>query len=194
MNKFFWVVLSCLIAFAVHIAYVLFVPALQLQTRIANLAPDDGKGQWRIISDAERFNLLPGFSGSGIAAACPLNVSSGAMDLQLKVPNDYWVLAVYSQSGKQVYALNDKQAGAEEFAIVVSQTKSIIDQIFSSVDQADTVSSIANAAWNVSLPERRGIAVLWIPVGSDGIRKTYAELIEKSTCKRTTEKPKSASG
>jgi uncharacterized membrane protein len=184
MSKVFWFVLSSLIALAVHISYVLFVPAMQFQSRINDLVPNDGKSQWRVIADSERYNLLPGFSGSGLAAACPLDVSKGTMELELNVPKDYWVLSIYSQSGKQVYALNDKQAGAETFSIVVSRTKSIVDQVFNAAEPEDKVASITNAAWNVSLPDRRGVAVLWIPTGSDGMRSAHTKLVEKSVCKR----------
>ncbi len=186
MGKLFWFVLAGLIAVAVHIAYVLFVPAMQHQSYIASLTGNESKPSvWRIISDTERFNMLPGYSGSGIAAACPIDLKLGKMELSLSVPKNYWVLSIYSQSGKQVYSLNDKQAGAEAFSVIVSRAKSLKEQIFGTGDPDEAAGVITNAAWNVELPDQRGLAVLWIPSSSDALQPALARLISKSACKQT---------
>ena len=88
---------------------------------------------------------------------------------------------IYSQSGKQVYALDDVQAGSNAFTIELSRSKSFIDQILATGDSEDA-SQIENLGWRVETSERRGLAIVWIPLSDQLMRKPFEEIIKDSRC------------
>jgi uncharacterized membrane protein len=180
MGRLFWIFFGLLAGAAAHISYVLFVPGL-LFGRTTDQLTANGPGMQILAPDRQR-NALPGFSGDSVAALCRLDLSKGKTALSLKVPPSYWTLAIYTQSGKQVYALNDKQAGVEQLDIVVSRTKSVIDQVNAVGDQGEVLDDIANAAWTVDMPDTKGIALLWAPLSDPHGRSAMEALVKQGTC------------
>jgi uncharacterized membrane protein len=184
MAKFFWLLFAGLVAAAVHISYVLFVPGAALHNELAALSTPAEKSKWHIATDSEKSSLLPGFAGSGVAAICAFDLGQGPYELGMNVPKSYWSLAIYAETGKQVYSLNDKQAGAETFQIEVRKAKSMLDQLASVGEAENTVDVISNIAWTVEMADRRGVAVLWLPAADQFEQGTLVAQVQSSSCIR----------
>jgi uncharacterized membrane protein len=178
LRKLFWIFLAVLLGIGIHIVYVLFVPAVVFDRAVAALSGGQGNNTLVVLPATISANAVPGFAGDGVIALCRLDLSKGKVGLTLKVPGSYWSLAIYSQSGRQVYALNDKQAGADSFEIVIARAKSLVEQVTNVGENDDVNDDIANAAWTVEINEPKGLALLWAPL-SDPLQRPAMEAIMK---------------
>lgn len=182
MRKLFWMLLGLLAGAALHIVYVLYFPSFVLNRQISSLVGGNGNNQMVLLSADRPQQVLPGFVGESVIALCRVDLSKGKVALSLTVPDGYWSLAIYSQSGRQVYALNDKQAGADTFTIVMEQARSLIEQVTSAGDNEDVVDTIAKAAWSVEINEPRGVVVLWSPLVNPLLRPQLEAVMKNSSC------------
>ncbi len=91
-----------------------------------------------------------------------IDLSKGPVTITMRPPKTYWSLAVFSQTGRQLYALNERQADAEEIAIDFKRAPSLIEQVTGGGDD-DGGSLIENAAWTVQLNDVQAYAVMWVP-------------------------------
>lgn len=182
MGKLFWVFLAGLGGIGVHILYVLLVPSAVFQRDVLAMAKDGKTNALQLLQPAEQSALLPGFAGDGVTAVCRIDVSKGKVGLALKVPNTYWTLAIYSQSGRQTYSLNDKQAGVDSFEIIVSKSRTLLEQVANVATSEDVNDEINNAAWNVEMPDRQGLAFLWVPLTNTLSRPAVEDIVKESRC------------
>jgi uncharacterized membrane protein len=182
MGKLFWVFLAGLAGIGIHILYVLLLPSAVFQRDVQALTKDGKTNSLQLMQPNDQSALLPGFAGDSVTAVCRIDVSKGKVGLSLKVPSTYWTLAIYSQSGRQTYALNDKQAGVDSFEIVVSKARSLLEQVANVGNADDANDDIANAAWNVEIPDRQGLAFLWIPLTNALSRPAVEAVVKESKC------------
>ncbi len=163
MGRLFWSFMAILSAILIHISFVLFAPAyifrgfskLDDATRVSN--------QFVVLPQDRRRTLLPSLRGPGVAAYCDIDLSRGVVSITMQPPKTYWSLAVFSQTGKQLYALNEQQADTELIAIDFKRAPSLIEKVIGSGDEEENISFVDSAAWSVELADQHAYAVLWIP-------------------------------
>ncbi len=181
MGRGFWVIIALLIAVVSHVSYVLFVPNLvfQRQLRIST----DGKpfNQFFIADPAKQTLLLPSATSKSVVGICKFDLSNGSLELNAKLPRSYWTLSIYAQSGRQVYALNDVQAGTSDFKVELAKTKTFFQQLLGN-NRAEDAIQIENLGWHAETSETRGIAVIWIPLADELMRPQIVATMIGSTC------------
>ncbi len=178
MGKVFWCIMGLAGAVLVHICFILFAPLELFRIRSSFSDTIKFSNQLVILPDDVRRNLLPSLRGPGVAAYCGIDLSGGAVTIAMRPPQTYWTLAVFSQRGEQLYALNERQADAEEIAIDFMHAPSLIEQVMGgNEEQGEKFSE--TAAWTVQLRDFHAYAVLWVPY-ADPLRVKDGETLLKS--------------
>ena len=181
MGRGFWIIIALLVAVVTHVSYVLFVPSLvfQRQLRIST----DGKpyNKFFIADPAKQTNLIPAATSKSVVGICKFDLSGGNVELNAKLPRSYWTLSIYAQSGRQVYALNDVQAGTSDFKVELSKSKTFFQQLLGN-NRAEDAIQIENLGWHAETPETKGIAIIWIPLSDELTRPQIVATMESSTC------------
>jgi uncharacterized membrane protein len=184
MGRSFWFFVAALVGVIVHILYVLFVPGYMFARHLNSVTDAQASNTFFIAKPALQTSLLPTATTKAIVGLCKFDLSAGPVALQATLPRSYWTFSVYSQSGRQVYALNDVQAGTSEFKVELSQTKSFLQQLMGN-GRADDLTQTENLGWHAETSESRGIAVIWIPVADALMRPQIESVLKHSSCKPT---------
>ena len=183
MGKYvFWFLFSALLAVAVHLAYVLFVPSQKFSTQIDATLRNQGTNKFEILDAKLQAALMPFATTDDLVGLCKFDVSKGPVKLAVAVPEGYWTLAVYTLHGKQVYALNGEQADTQNFTVTLYKAPGLVSQILG--DDADVgPATDGDIGWRVGVTENQGLAFLWMPQGDQWQRLEAVKLLETSSCK-----------
>ncbi len=177
----FWVIFSALLGFAVHLAYILFVPSQKFSAQIDATLRNQGTNKFEILDAKLQAALLPFATTDDLVGLCKFDVSKGSVKLAVAVPEGYWTLSVYTLHGKQVYALNGEQADTQSFTVTLSKSPSLMSQILG--DDADVAPATdGDIGWRVGLGENQGLAFLWMPQSDQWQRQEAASLLSTSSC------------
>jgi uncharacterized membrane protein len=182
MGRSFWIVASLLVGVIAHICYVLFAPGLLFARQLEQSTKGKPYNSFFISSLANQSALLPSATSKSVVGICKFDLGNGSVELNAKLPRSYWTLSVYSQSGRQVYALNDVQAGTSEFKVELAKTKTFFQQLMGN-SRAEDATQIENLGWHAETSEPRGIAVIWIPIADELMRPQIESIMAGSTCK-----------
>ena len=181
MGRGFWCIIALLVAVIAHVSCVLFVPRLVFQRQL-RIATDDKPFNTFFIADpAKQTLLIPAATSKSVVGICKFDLSGGNVELNAKLPRSYWTLSIYAQSGRQVYALNDVQAGTSDFKVELSKTKTFFQQLLGNNRSEDAI-QIETLGWHAETSETRGIAVIWIPLADELMRPQIVATMEGSTC------------
>ena len=181
MNRLFWVVLAAITAVAVHISYTLFVPSNRFGNKLDVVLKDQGTNSFTVIDPALQSGLLPYATAIDLVGLCKFDVGNGKVDLSVVVPDGYWTFAIYTMRGRQIYAINDKQADSQNFTVHMALASNLLSQI-SSLGEDEPQTSEGDLGWRVAVVERQGIAVLWMPQGDRLMRNEAARVLAQSRC------------
>jgi uncharacterized membrane protein len=166
----------------VHISYVLFAPGFFFKQKVFSVTDGKPDNSFFILEPQKQALLFPMATGQDVVGVCKYDLAGGQLVLTADLPKAYWTLSIYTQSGKQVYALDDVQAGSSSITIDLSQTKTVFEQLFSNPD-AEDAGQIENLGWRVQTTEQRGLAIFWIPLADKLARPRIESIIKSSTCK-----------
>ena len=180
LGRVFWLITAAFLAVAVHIFYVLFVPAIAFDKQLAIVTKAQGENSFAVLDPAVQGTLVLGASPDDVVGVCKFNLSAGKLLLNADLPSTYWTLTVYSSSGQQVYSLTDAQSGAQQFTVDFSRAKSIIEQLFGQGDNEDQLGD--NLGWHAEVSGQTGLAVIWVPVSDALLRPSVSELVNKTKC------------
>ncbi len=185
MGRLLWLSTVAVVAAAVHFAYVLFAPGLLFERQV--FATTDGKpdNSFFVLVPEKQAQLFPTATAQDVVGICKYDLKGGRLTLAANLPKTYWTMSIYSQTGKQVYALDDVQAGSSAISIELSQSKTFFQQILAmaspSADGEDS-SQIEDLGWRVETPEPRGLAIVWIPLSDELMRPRVESIIKESRC------------
>lgn len=181
MNRLFWIVLAAVTAVTVHIAYTLFVPSNRFGTKLDVVLKDQGSNSFSVIDPVLQSGLLPYATATDLVGLCKFDVGNGKVNLSVTVPNGYWTFAIYTMRGRQIYAINDKQADSQKFTVHMSLAPNLLSQI-AGLGEEEPQTSEGDLGWRVAVVERQGLAVLWMPQGDPLMRDEAAKVLKQSSC------------
>ncbi len=185
MGRMFWIVIAVLVGVITHVTYVLFLTNYLFTRNLNQTTAGQPYNKFFIADTTKQTGLLPTVTSKSIVGLCKFDLSNGPIALQAKLPRSYWTFSVYSQSGRQVYAMNDVQAGTSEFKVELSKTKSFIEQLMGN-GRVDDLTQTENLGWHAETTESRGIAVIWIPISDELMRPQIEAAMKDSSCKPST--------
>jgi uncharacterized membrane protein len=177
----FWFLAAVVLATVSHLAYVLFVPSRNFNAALDRVLGDQKANSFVILDSAAQEMLIPFTTETHVVGICKYDLSKGAVQVSLSVPESLWSFAIYTVRGRQVYAINDTQADSNTFTVELRKAQGIIAQVFDGgEDSADAINN--DLGWRVQLEETRGLAVIWI-AQSDPLLRAEAEAeLRKSKC------------
>jgi uncharacterized membrane protein len=182
MRSLFWILTSVLAAVVVHLSYVLFVPSNQFNGSVEAALKNQKVNTLAVLDGSLQLQLMPFVSENDLVAMCKYDVAEGPVTLSMQVPSGYWTFSVYTIRGRQVYALNDRQADTRSFSVKLQKAPNLLEQLLSSRDE-DEVGAEA-LGWHVSLRENEGLAFLWMPQSDPWRRLEAKSVLRKSSCAR----------
>jgi uncharacterized membrane protein len=180
MARLFWPITAFFIGVVVHLSYVLFAPSILFQRSLASLTNNAAANTFFVMAPEAQVKLVPGASAQDIVGLCLLDLSAGKITFAANVPKSLWTIAIFSQSGQQVYSINDVEAGTSQFSIELKRAKGILQQLTGKSDQQEEAGQIQNVGWHAEMNDRRGVVVLWVPI-EDLAKRASMELALKST-------------
>ncbi|HMT14799.1 MAG TPA: hypothetical protein PKE19_08620, partial [Aestuariivirga sp.] len=105
--------------------------------------------------------------------------SAGPVTVTAHMPFGYWTLTGYGRDGKQFYSLTDEQAGTNSITMRIVPRLSLLEQMLGSGGEGE---SLTAAGWQVTTPQKSGLAVLWAPVDDPMQRPLAVEIMAHSRC------------
>ena len=116
----YWGTATLLLAAVVHLFAVIFVPGVDTGQKMAQLEAAGEINKLHRISVRETdTSLLTEPSPDLAYAFCKYDISERPLLVQGAIPPSYWSVSVYSETGDNVYTLNDRQAGVEQISLMV---------------------------------------------------------------------------
>lgn len=188
-RRLFWIIAVALLGLTVHLAYVLFVPNMEMNRIMRAAAENHAANRFLVLDEQEAASILGQQSLAFVQGICVLDLGQGPVLVTLDTPASYWMANVYSRKGDNIYSLNDRQVSEVPFSIVVERKKaSLFD--FESEDEAPE-----DAAFRVTTGDRSGLFVVRVFVQDPAYRARITRTLERSTCKAqmTAEAPKTSS-
>jgi uncharacterized membrane protein len=173
-----WLLAAALGAIVTHIAYVLFLPSYEMNEVLGGSVRAVGVNRFGVLEAAQQETILKESARSMIAGVCPFDLSDGTLIVDVSLPDALWSLTVYGDNGKDAYAINEAQAGTNQFRLTVKRTPSLIATILGG--SGDT--TVPDDGWTAMTSSRRGLAVVLVALDDRQLRPAYADLVKKSSC------------
>ena len=118
MRQLFWITLSALGGLALHLAYVLFMPGLEMASLLDRFTSLKGRNTLVVLEPGEAGQLLASLPEMQ-TAACSYDLAAGPVTLDAVIPDSYWTVSVYSRAGELLFTLDDRQAGLNRLRLVL---------------------------------------------------------------------------
>jgi uncharacterized membrane protein len=179
-HHLFWAVVALALAVAAHAAFALYAPGWWFSRQIERLAAEHGRNSFFVMTPEQQSELFPGLPRSGVAGLCLFDVTKGDVSFTADLPQGLWVTSIYTRHAEPIYAVNNRQSGADSFTLRLSLAPGLIDQILGTAPK-DSLEDLASG-WTVMSPEPAGLAVVWYPAPEAGVRAAAAEAMARSRC------------
>jgi uncharacterized membrane protein len=180
MRLVFWLFTAAVLAVAAHAATLLFAPRYTFERSLAG-ALDAASNSFAVLTPEAQRRLLPDYPDDAVFGICRFDLNGGPVTLTADLPDRFWVLAVYSSGGKTLYTVNDRQSGVNNFTLRLVRAPGLLET-FTARDDEDAVSDLA---YKVASPDRKGLALVWVPLSDAAQRQSLAASIAKTSCARS---------
>ena len=128
MRAIYWIVATLILALVVHLGVVIFVPGVDTGQKMAQLeAAGEINTLHRLGSTGDKIVPLTEPSPDLAYAFCKFDIRKRPLLIEGKIPPTYWSVSVYSETGENIYTLNDKQAGVPTIKLVIVQEDAEIE-------------------------------------------------------------------
>jgi uncharacterized membrane protein len=172
----YWLFAVLLVAVIVHISLVIFLPRREMAARIESASAVKGINALT-VADKDAASILGYSAGESVYAFCPFDLKNGDLVLDALMPATLWALTIYSARGTNVYSVNNRQAGVDNFQISVRKAPDFLTQVTADVDKG-----AINDGWQVETNEDRGLIVLWAAVSESFQRGAIEKDMARSSC------------
>ena len=176
-QRLFWILADRPAGNGVHLAYVLFVPKLEMGRLLTAGSSEDGANKFIVLPEREAVLILGQQSQAFVQGICVFDLGDGPVHVKLETPQSYWMANVYSRSGDNIYSLNDRQISEVPFSIVIERQKS---KLFGDEPDEQVVQDVA---FKVATGTTRGLFVVRVFVQDPAYRTRITRILERSTCR-----------
>lgn len=121
MQRLFWIVTTALAALALHLAYVLFVPGMEMGNLIQRFAAEKGSNDLALLLPDEARIFFKADYPEMVTAACAFDAAKGPVTIDAAIPDSYWTISIYAAGGELLFTLDDRQAGLDRMRFVVTR-------------------------------------------------------------------------
>ncbi|MGI9415819.1 MAG: DUF1254 domain-containing protein [Hyphomicrobiales bacterium] len=120
MRWLYWIAATGILAVVVHLGVVIFVPGVDTGQKMAELeAAGEVNMLHRLGASGDKLTPLTEPSPDLAYAFCKFDIRDRPLLIEGKIPPTYWSVSVYSETGDNVYTLNDRQAGVPSIKLMI---------------------------------------------------------------------------
>jgi uncharacterized membrane protein len=177
--RLYWIAVAVVVAVAVHVGFVLFAPAYRFSLYANELTAGQGANQFLIVAPDQQARLFPNLPRQSVVGVCLYDVSKGDVSFMADLPDGFWVTTIYTDRGKPIYSVNNRQSGANAFTVSLSLAPGFIDMLINATDKERPE---IDSGWTVMSTEPRGLVVVWYPLVDAAMRSGVAYAMERSRC------------
>jgi uncharacterized membrane protein len=178
MRAIFWLFVACVLGVATHVATLLYAPALSFERSLNRYAADSPPNSFFVMTPEAQAKLLPEYPEDVVFGVCRFDLSKGPMTLDANFPDTLWALTIYSSAGRTLYTADDRQSGVNTFSLRLVKAPSLLE-MFTAKEEEDV---IADSGWKVSSPDKKGLALFWVPAADPAMRGSITAALAKSKC------------
>ena len=172
MQRLFWILCTGLCALAIHLAYVLFMPRLEMGNLIQRFAAEKSSNELALLLPAEARAYFKADYAEMVTAACAFDVASGPVSLDAIIPDSYWTIRIYAAGGELLFTLDDRQAGLKRMRFVVKRAGEPVGL----VADAETIT--------VESPQASGLILVQARTQEKAYELRLQQALAASTCGR----------
>lgn len=175
----FYLLLCLVLAGLIHIAAVLALPALAPKSAWANLVPLGPPNEMVLLPAASPGNQVMPMMGPDIRyAICRFDLALGPVRLRAGVPNDLWLIALYTPRGENFYTVQgaDMRRGQIDL-IVAKEDQEVVEASVDAPEDAEDVVAVKS-------PVEEGVAVIRAPLSGDSRAASVEAALRASYCGR----------
>jgi uncharacterized membrane protein len=180
MRILYWAIVAAVLAVAVHIVTLMFVPGMVFERSLDKFASDIPNNKFFLLTREAQQKIFPEYPPNAIFGLCRFDLSAGPVALNASLPDTFWTLTVYSRTGKTLYTVNDLQSGTNSFNLQLEEAPGLL-QAFTAKGDDDVVSS---SGWKVQSADVNGLVLFWVPGIDPAMRANLGETLAKSSCSR----------
>ena len=175
MRGLYWVVATGILAVVVHLGVVIFVPGVDSGQKMAQLeAAGKVNMLHRLASSGDKVTPLTEPSPDLAYAFCKFDIRERPLLIEGKIPPTYWSVSVYSETGDNIYTLNDKQAGVPSIKLVVVNEDAEIEPSNSGDRPEDAII--------VRAPTSTGLVLFRAFIPDRSLHEMVGRHLDNSTC------------
>ncbi len=173
----YWGTASLMLAVIVHLAIVLFLPVVKTARQISTIEITGDIAQLAQIAFSDHQSApIVSFRNPDISYAfCRFDLSERPLKISARFPRTFWSIGVYSDTGDNVYSLNDRQAGIHEIELI------LVDGSRGDEDAAEAVTTAENTIVVSSLA-RTGIVIFRALIAERSEAQNVAQRLAASSC------------
>src|SRR5690606_15084229 len=108
-------------------------------------------------------------------AFCRFDISARPIKISAPIPDSYWSVSIYSDTGENLYTVNDAQTGVRQLELVV------VDGSASGPD-GGAILNVPEGAFRYSSPVRHGLVILRAYIPERSQRKLIESTIASASC------------
>jgi uncharacterized membrane protein len=170
--------LLCLVlAGLIHIAAVLALPALAPKNAWARLVPLGVPNAMIMLPAASPGNQAMPMMGPDIRyAICRFDLKPGPVRLRAGVPNDLWLIALYTPEGENFYTVQGADMPHAQIDLIIAKEEQEVAE--GGVDAPESAEDVVV----VRSPVEQGVAVVRAPLSGDSRAASVEAALRASYC------------
>ncbi len=180
-GRLFWFTAALLLAIAVHLAYILFVPRQQMAAMMDQFSALAGVNKLAVVAPEALDRVLPEADPALAYAVCVFDLSAGPVLVKAKIPFGYWLVSLYAPNGDSFYSLNSRQADVKSLDVVIRDRTSAADNRAGAAPQAGADNQVT-----VKSPSSRGLVLLRARVPTPALGPRIRADLAASACSPAT--------
>jgi uncharacterized membrane protein len=178
IRTFFWVLAAGLLAAVTHLAYVLFLPSYEMKQMIQESAAAAGVNTFAVLEPRDQERILKESARLGVAGVCAFDLTGGTLVFDAVMPQATWAFTIYGEDGEDAYAINNAQAGTNQFRLAASRSPGLLAMVTGGTGE-DTA---PNDGWTATIPSQTGLIVAWVSLDDRALRPGYTAVLGQSRC------------
>jgi uncharacterized membrane protein len=180
----FYLLLCLVLAGLIHIAAVLALPALAPKNAWARLVPLGAPNAMILLPAASPGNQVMPMMGPDIRyAMCRFDLKQGPVRIRAGVPNDLWLIALYTPDGDNFYTVQGADMRRAQIDLIVAKEDQEVAE--AGVDAPEEAEDVVV----VKSPVDEGIAMIRAPLSGGSRAASVEAALQASHCGRHAPAP-----
>jgi uncharacterized membrane protein len=180
----FYLLLCLVLAGLIHIAAVLALPALAPKNAWARLVPLGEPNAMILLPAASPGNQVMPMMGPDIRyAMCRFDLKEGPVRIRAGVPNDLWLIALYTPDGDNFYTVQGADMRRAQIDLIVAKEDQEVAE--AGVDAPEEAEDVVV----VKSPVDEGIAMIRAPLSGGSRAASVEAALQASHCGRHVPAP-----